>query len=137
VRWVVLAPFLLVGCASVPLTHDQCNATKFSTAMEHHQCLVGANRHQEELDAKEDKRLVRRDELIAFLNQCDRAEHLVVMEIIKSGRSQLPNKFDMKKAMREWGYRYTHNNVNPRARIHDFSCVSSADLKEILRRAGY
>ena len=102
-----------IGCASTPLTEAE------EIAFQHE---------------KEDKRLVKRDELIMFLNACDARQGLVIVEIIKSGRSVLPNSWQQSKAQRELGYKYTHNNVDRRARRRDFYCMYRDDL---MRSLGY
>ncbi|KKK97124.1 hypothetical protein LCGC14_2655880 [marine sediment metagenome] len=90
-----------VGCASIPLTHDQCNATKYATAHEHGQCLLAASKYREEQYEREDRRLVRRDKLIQFLNACDADKRLVVVEMRTIGRSVLPDKRRMSKDKKE------------------------------------
>ena len=102
-----------VGCASTPRT--EAEEIQFQ--------------HE-----KEDKRLVRRDKLIAFLNACDADQNLVIVETIKTGRSQLPNSRQRRKARKEYGYPYTHNNVNRRARKFDIACMYPRD---ILRQLGF
>jgi len=105
--------------------------------MEHEQCLKGAADWQILQDEKEDRRLVKRDELIQYLNACDQADGLVLIETIYSGRSVLPNDRQERKALKEWGYKYTHSNVNKRARIHDFQCATPQQIMDELRRMGY
>ena len=83
---------------------------------------------------KEDKRLVRRDELIQYLNACDAHPSFIVVEVIKSGRSTLPNSRQKLKAKREFGYPYTHENVSRWARRSSIFC---ADPQTILRQLGY
>jgi len=137
---VLLSAFLLlgvVGCAGIPLSHDQCNATKFSTAMEHEACLKGAEDWVQEQYAREDRRIQKRDKLIAFLNACDRADGLVILETIRSGRSKLPRDGERRKAMKELGYKFTHDNVDRHARKHDFQCVEPKSIFEALRNQGF
>lgn len=126
-----------VGCASIPLSVEQCNAALSITAMEHEQCLKGAADWQILQDEKEDRRLVKRDELIAYLNACDAAEGLVLVETIKIGRSKLPNNREERRAMEEWGYKYTHSNVSKQARIYDFQCATPRQIMDALRRQGF
>jgi len=126
---------LVVGCAVVPpLTHDQCNATKYATAMEHENCLRAAAKYEEEQHEKEDRRLIKRDKLIIFLNACDAHPELVLMEVRRGGRSNLPTDRQRRRAIKEHGYKFTHDNVDKRARIHNFKCVDAAD---IMRQLGY
>ena len=117
-----------VGCASIPLTHDQCNATKYVTAHEHGQCLLAASKYKEEEHEREDRRLVRRDKLIVFLNACDADPRLVVVEMRSIGRSVLPNKRRMSDAKKEYGYPYTHSNVSKRAMRSDVKCMDPRDI---------
>ena len=135
--WSTLLLLGLVGCASVPLSLDQCNATRFGTAMEHEACLSAAEDHRQLQHELEDKKNIKRDELIVFLNACDRSTSHILVETIKAGRSLLPSTFQGMKAFRELGYRYTHENVSQRARIHDFQCVTAQELKDSLERLRY
>jgi len=66
----IFAVLLLVGCASIPLSHDQCNATKYETAMEHEQCLLAATKYDEEEYARNDARNIRREEVVNFILSC-------------------------------------------------------------------
>ena len=127
----------LLGCASIPMTNDQCNATKFPTAHEHELCLKAASDYQIEQDEKEDKRLVKRDKLIIFLNACDANDKLILVEIIRIGRSCLPSKLKQRIAMRKYGYKYTHGNVCPRGHKADFQCWDQRDFINAMKRAGY
>jgi len=129
----ILVVMLVVGCASIPLTHDQCNATKYATAMEHEQCLRAAEDYQQKQHEKEDKRLIKRDDLIIFLNSCDKHQELVVMEKIHI-RSCLPSKLQQRRARREYGYPYTHDNVRKCANRADISCTTpEAIMRELMR----
>jgi hypothetical protein len=58
---IYLAALILSGCATVPLSHDQCNATKFPTAHEHEQCLRAATDYEQEQHEREDRILHYRD----------------------------------------------------------------------------
>jgi len=121
---------LVVGCANIPLTHDQCNATKYATAMEHEQCLKAATKHEEMLQRRAEKR----DKLITFLNACDKVPGLVISERKPRKTCCLPNKREQSKAVRSVGYPYTHDNVDESARIHNFRCVSSYKLNQDINR---
>ena len=125
-----------VGCASIPLNHDQCNSTKFNTAHEHELCLKAAEDYVTEQYAAADRRIQRRDKLIAFLNACDASADYVIVETIKSGRSALPTQNQQRRAKREYGYPYTHDNVGRYASMHNIQCVTADDIKEALRRMG-
>ena len=126
-----------VGCASIPFSVDQCNATLFNTAHEHEQCLNRAEDYVQEQYAAEDRRIQRRDKLIAYLNACDSSSDLVIVETIRSGRSKLPNKRERQIAVREYGYKFTHDNVDRHARLHDFQCATPDQIKEALRQMGF
>jgi len=138
VKLIVTALLLLggVGCASIPLSHDQCNATKFQTAMEHEACLKGAEDYVQEQFAAADRRIVKRDKIIAFLNACSASSDHVIVETIRSGRSALPTQNEQRKAKREYGYAYTHENVGKYASLHNFQCATPDDIKDALRRMG-
>lgn len=125
---------MLVGCAEVPLLHDQCNATKFQTAHEHEQCLKLADDYQEYLDEKEDKRLVRRDKLIAFLNSCHASEEYVLIEK-RHGRGNLPTKREQHKRTRAGLPVFTHDNVRRHAQLGDYGCMRPQDIKEQIERS--
>lgn len=133
--WLLLALLLgLLGCANIPLSHDQCNATLFPTALEHEACLKAAADYEQAEHEREDRLLIRRDKIIIFLNACDRDPRLVIVEIIKSGRGCLPNDRMKRQAMREYGYKYTHDNVCPRAFPQDFQCWDRRALAAAIRR---
>ena len=115
---------------------DECNAATFATAHEHELCLKAANEYQVKLDEAEDRRLIKRDKLIIFLNACDSHTDLVIMET-RHGRSMLPSDREKRKALREYGYKYTHGNVHKHARQQQFQCVDPAEVFEMLERNGY
>ncbi len=101
------------GCASTPLTEAE------QIQLQHE---------------KEDRRLVRRDKLILFLNACDAHQSLVLVEKITVGRSTLPNSRQKAKARREYGYPYTHDNVSRWARRGDILCM---DPRDVFRQLGF
>ena len=101
------------GCASTPLTEAE------QIQLQHE---------------KEDRRLIRRDKLIDYLNACDAHPSFVIVEIIKSGRSTLPNDRQKRKARMEVGYPYTHDNVSRWASRSDMLCMHPRD---IFRQLGY
>jgi len=105
--------------------------------MEHEQCLTAAADYVQEQHEAEDRRIVKRDKLIAYLNACDQAKGFVIIETIKIGRSNLPNDRQKDRAKKEWGYKYTHANVSRRARIHDFQCATPQQIMDELRRGGF
>jgi hypothetical protein len=137
--FVLLALLMgLLGCAGIPLSKDECNATLFPTAHEHELCLKAASDYEIEQDELADKRLVKRDKLIMFLNGCDADNQLILAEIKRgSSRSCLPSDRAKRKAMREYGYKYTHGNVCPRAQKIDFQCWDRHDFDEAMRSIGY
>lgn len=126
----------LLGCAAIPpLTHDQCNSTLFPTAHEHEACLKAAGDYEQAEHEREDRRLIRRDEIIMFLNGCDADDRLVLVEVIRGGgRPCLPNTRKKRDALREYGYKYTHENVCSRAFMQDFQCWDRRALAEAIRR---
>ena len=130
---IIITLALLAGCAGIPLTHDQCNATKFPTAMEHEQCLRATSDYEQKQYEKEDKRIIRRDKLIVFLNDCDASPRLELLEK-RYLRSVLPSKNQIRKARREHGRPYTHDNVSPRARRIDFLCIDVSDFMRQMER---
>ena len=119
----------VVGCANIPLSYDECNANLYSTAMETQMCLNAAAKYKQEQYDKEDRRIVRRDKLIVFLNACDALPYLIVVEFRHSSRSLLPNSRKQRIARREYGYPYTHSNVHRHARLHDFKCDNPRDIR--------
>jgi hypothetical protein len=121
----------LLGCAGVPFTKDECNATLFPTAHEHELCLKAASDYQIKQDEKEDRRLIKRDALIDFLNACDAESNLILLETIRGGTLSrcLPSEREQRKAKREYGYPFTHDNVCRGGRKSDFKCWSRADFE--------
>ena len=130
---------LMAGCAGPQLTPEQitqinvvckddatCIIEKTDAAME--SLLV-----QLEYE-RQDRLTQRRDACVSFLNACDASESLVVVEIRRSGRSQLPSEFEKRKARKEYGYPYTHGNIGRFARQSDFLC---ADPRDVMRALGY
>ncbi len=129
----VLLVFVLLAaaaCANIPLSHDQCNATKYATAMEHEQCLKAATKHEEMIQRRAEKR----DELIIFLNACDKVPGLVLTERKPRRTCCLPNQRQQRKARQSVGYPYTHENVSESARIYNFKCVSPYKVKQDINR---
>ena len=137
--FVLLALLMgLLGCANIPpLSKDECNATLFPTAHEHELCLKAASDYETEQYELADKRLIKRDKLIVFLNACDANDELVLVEKLYTGRSCLPGGHKKRIAMREYGYKYTHDNVCHRGRISDFQCWNKQDFIDAVKRAGY
>lgn len=130
--------FGLFGCAGIPLSKDECNATLFPTAHEHELCLKAASDYEQAEHEKEDKRIIRRDKIIAFLNACDQNNRLVVVEIRRgAGRACLPNERQQRDAKREYGYKYTHDNVCRRAHRSNFQCWPAQDFKDFIKNAGF
>ena len=129
--------FGLFGCASIPLSKDECTSTLSPTAHEHELCLKAASDYQIEQDEKEDRRLIKRDALIMFLNACDANDNLVLVEIRRAGRACLPNDRKKRIAKREYGYKYTHGNVCPRGMRSDFRCWDRQDFIDAMKQFGY
>jgi len=131
---------LMAGCAAAPeLTPEQVTQINV-LCKDNATCVIdetndAMRRLYEQLEYEREDRLIkRRDECILFLNACDTAESLVVVEIIKSGRSQLPTDRQKRRARSEYGYAYTHDNVGKWARKSDFLCMSPRD---VMRSLGY
>ncbi len=101
------------GCVSVPLTEAE------QIQLQHE---------------KEDRRLVRRDELIIFLNACDAHPRLVIVEKRSIGRSPLPNERQKRQARKKFGYPYTHDNVSRKARKWNILCM---DRRDVFRQLGF
>jgi len=131
---------LMAGCVAAPaLTPEQVTQINV-VCKDDATCII--EKTDAAMDAllvqleyeREDRLTKQRDACVSFLNACDAADNLVVVEVIKSGRSQLPNDRQKRKAMREYGYAYTHNNVGKYARKTDFLCM---EPREIMRQLGY
>ena len=90
-------------------------------------------RDVDERAEEEDRQLERRDELITYLNACDAHPGFIIVEVIRSGRSTLPNSRQKAKAKREVGYPYTHDNVSKWARKSDIFCTQP---QTIMRQLG-
>ena len=129
----IMSVVILSGCAAIPLSFEQCNATQFATAMEHEQCLLAASTYAQEQYEAADKRNIRRDKLIVFLNNCDASVTNIVFEK-QHRRSALPNKRQMRKAKTQYGVAYTHDNVSQHARIIDFACVRTRAILRSIKR---
>jgi len=136
---MILTLTLVVGCAGVQLTPEEEQHIAV-ICKDDAVCIVNTadkalgDKIQRLEDEAEDRRLIARDKLIINLNACDAAEHLVVMEIVRGGRSQLPTKLQMQRAFRERGVRYTHENVGRHARWpHNIKCVDPQDIIRQIR----
>lgn len=84
---------------------------------------------------REDRMIKRRDKVIVFLNGCDAAESLVIVETIKTGRSQLPSSREKARARKEYGYAYTHDNVGSGAHMSNLVCMNARDVMRAIERA--
>jgi len=133
---ILLSALILSGCAVVPLSHDQCNATKFPTAHEHEQCLLAATKYEEELNAQADRRLIRMDKQVAALNTCDLSPNHAIVEM-QRGKSQLPSERVRRRTKREYGVAFTHQNISSSLTFNDWACMTSQEIQEMLRRAGF
>lgn len=83
---------------------------------------------------REDRRIKKLDEMVAYLNACDAADNLVIVEVRRGGRSQLPTKREKRKARKEYGYAYTHENLGRDIHFTKILCMSPRD---IMRQLGY
>ena len=70
--------------------------------------------------ARQDRRNQKHDQLVAFLNGCERHPDGVIVETIRIGGSMLTN--------RRRGEPYTTDNVSRRAHKSNFQCISRKDL---------
>ncbi len=124
---------LMAGCAGPQLTSQQITEINV-LCKDDATCIVertdvAMKEMLEQLEyEREDRRIQARDECIIFLNACDASDSLVVVEVIKSGRTQLPNARQKRDARREYGYTYTHDNVGKYARKSDFVCMRPRDV---------
>ena len=97
--------------------------------MEAELCLQNAAKYKQEQYDRADRRIVRRDELIIFLNACDAEPRLVLVEFHHIGRSPLPTQRQKRIAHQDYGYPYTHDNVDRKAMRNDFKCVNPRDIR--------
>ena len=80
--------------------------------------------------------LIRMDKQIANLNACDASTDHIVVSIRRGIDHPLPTDREKKKAMKEYGYPYTHGNVSRHINANDWACMTRAAVQEMLRRAG-
>lgn len=135
---------LMAGCAAAPeLTPEEVTQINVM-CKDNATCVVNETndamrRLYERLEyEREDRMIKRRDKIVVFLNSCDADPTLVVVETIRSGRSQLPTSREKRAAMAEYGYAYTHSNVGKRASMHDLVCMNTDEAVRAIKRAlGY
>jgi len=82
---------------------------------------------QEQYEA-EDRRAKRLDKVVAMLNACDASDSHVIVEVRRGGRSQLPTKREQRKARKEYGYAYTHENLGKDIRFVKIVCMRPSDV---------
>lgn len=82
---------------------------------------------------REDRATQRLDKMVIFLNACDQSDSRVVVEVIRGGRSQLPNAREKRIARREYGYAYTHENLGRSISTATILCMNPHDLFQQLR----
>ena len=122
---------LVVGCANIPFTMEECNAAVSPTAHEHELCLKAATDYEQEQHEREDRHLIYLDELVIMLNACNDSSSLVIVEDVHI-RSCLPSDRAKRKALKEYGYEYTHDNVKCR-RYNTVGCVGQDDVRRLIR----
>ncbi len=134
---VIITLALLASCAAVPPpTREECNVKTFETKDGLAKCLFADSEYVIKQFKLEEKRVEKRDKLIIFLNACDNTSGVVLVEIRRVGwRSMLPNSRAKGKALKQYGYKYTHDNVGRRAQRHDFVCMDRQDAKRMIERA--
>jgi hypothetical protein len=76
----------------------------------------------------DDRRIKRLDQMVAMLNACDASDSHVVVEVRRGGRSQLPNARQKRKARKEFGYAYTHENLGRDIRFVKILCMRPNDV---------
>ena len=125
---------LLIGCAGVKLTPEETTIITLA-CKDDAICMVAATDKAladkvEQLEyEREDRRIIKRDKLIAFLNACDASEDLAILEKIYI-RSHLSTDRQIRKALKEYDYKYTHDNVSRKARRQDFHCVDPRQIRQ-------
>ena len=77
---------------------------------------------------REDRATQRLDKMVIFLNACDQSDRLVVVEVIRGGRSQLPTEREKYKARKEYGYAYTHENLGRHISHAMILCMNPRDI---------
>lgn len=138
---VILCILLLTaGCVAAPeLTPEQVTQINV-LCKDNATCIVeqtddAMRRLLERLEhEREDRATQRLDELVIWLNACDASNTHVVVEVIRGGRSQLPNSREKRKALREYGYKYTHENLGRHIRYANLSCMNPRDIVRVLGR---
>ncbi len=128
---------ILIGCAAAPPpTREECNVTTFETEDGLARCLFADSEYVTKQFKLEEKRVEKRDKLIIWLNACDNTSNVVLVEIRRGGgRSLLPNSRAKGKALKQYGYKYTHDNVGKRAMRHDFVCMDRMDALKMIENA--
>ncbi len=130
---------LVAGCAGPQLSSEQVTEINFickddaTCIIEKTDAAMDALLVQLQYEA-EDRKIKKLDDLVASLNACDASSNLVVVEIRKGGRSQLPNEREKRKARREYGYAYTHDNLGNNIQFSKILCMSPTEIFRQLNR---
>lgn len=132
---VILCILLLTaGCVAAPeLTPEQVTQINV-LCKDNATCIVeqtddAMRRLLERLEYEhEDRATQRLDKMVIFLNACDASDSLVIVEVIRGGRSQLPSEREKRKAMKEYGYKYTHENLGKHIHHAKILCTSPRNL---------
>lgn len=130
---------LVAGCVAAPaLTPEEVTQINV-LCKDDATCIIeqtddAMRRLLERLDyEREDRATQRLDEIVLMLNSCDQSDSLVVVEVIRGGRSQLPSDREKYKARKEYGYAYTHENLGKHVRHATLLCMNPHNLFRQLR----
>lgn len=124
---------LMAGCAGPQLTPEEVTQINV-LCKDNATCVIektddAMRRLYERLEyEREDRATKRLDDMVGFLNACDRHKSLVVVEVRRGGRSQLPTDREKDKARREYGYAYTHENLGRDISHAQVYCLNPRDL---------
>ena len=130
---------LVAGCAGPQLTPEEVTQINVM-CKDNATCIIeqtddAMRRLLERLEyEREDRATQRLDKMVIMLNACDADSRYVVVEVIKGGRSQLPNEREKRKARKEYGYAYTHENLGRDIRYAQVLCMSPHELFRQLNR---
>ena len=131
---------LMVGCVAAPeLTPEEVTQINV-LCKDNATCIVeqtndAMRRMFERLEyEREDRMALRKDKLVIMLNACDASDSFVVVEVIKGGRRQLPSAREKRKARREYGYAYTHDNLGKHWNHAQILCMHPQDIFRQLNR---
>lgn len=126
---------LMAGCVAAPeLTPEEVTQINF-ICKDDATCIIeqtddAMRRMYERLEyEREDRATQRLDKMVIFLNACDRHDSRVVVEVRRGGgRSQLPTEREKRKARKEYGYAYTHENLGRNINFVQVYCMNPRDV---------